>query len=1076
MEEHYTNDASGSPDVLVQVSKIEGQGSVNVTVASDAGLRGSRPVVPVLLASVPLWGAGALLLTMHGRVGLVGVLLVAAGLVLAGLGVSWLWLARWQKHATGDDRLKERARFLAGAVRTRYRQELEQADADGQGAIAVRWGVPDGVRQAAGAEGFRRDGEFGEAAELFRSVPTRRLVILGAAGAGKSVFATALASQLLGPGGSAGPVPVVVSLRGWVPSRQRLLHWAARRIAAAHREIGRSVADARLVTSGLLASRRVLLVLDGLDEIPAEARAAALEELNRQGTARLPLVLTSRPDEYAAAVEDAGMLLAGAAVVELRPLVAGQIAASLPLTDPSPDAPSRWRPVLDALEADGDGPVKEALASPLMVGLARTAYRRASDDPAELLEFSDAESLENQLLERFVPAAYADESEERVEDVRRWLGFLAWHLRENDEDDLEWWRLDEAVPAVVRALGPASALVAAGAVIAGLGYRIPHRYWIARDLAPHAGSVPVWALFPLLAYLGVVTWSQLARDRWLMGPLRVRGPRGVRHALNRRERGGGTGGLYAMPVVAALFAGLGVWVDGPLGRFAAVSALLVAVAVLWRFAWWFGEASDPAEAEGPPGMLRRDRDAALALGWNRVLEQVWPLPLLLSAPFLLALRWEHRLDPASLGPAFALTLAVLWYGGVVLSSWGRFRVAHAWLTLRGRTPHDLMAFLEEAQRLGVLRQSGGGYRFRHGALRDRLAEEAEASRRPPRPRTEPRLLSDGRAMAGMQALCLVMLYLCAFPGLDGGHVVGALRWVQRHSPSTVEIAACDMLRPHLAGLVGTPLEVDRGRRECRFVEGDPLRPALTVSLGIADDPGSPDVNQQGQNDPAPDSPPSGTALSRPRDTAVAATLSTKDYTLEIRSEVPDPRVEDRAMYVLDQVLRGAFPKSYKPGTRYAPPGPLPTSSDERFRLYDAHRPARIVVGPTWAPGDWSRLWALQDLGFAFRGPVFGQCVREGGRWYCVQAQDTPAGEKVGPFQLEIEQRPCQGSCPPPAEPGWRRSDASTWYAERWDGHAYTLDTHAVRAGKSLDVRVATSDTRADLARKTVNDISAQSSR
>ncbi|MEV5568814.1 NACHT domain-containing protein [Spirillospora sp. NPDC052269] len=1075
MGEHYTNNDYGSSNVSVQVGKNEG--AINVIAPPDAGLPGPRPVVPVLLAGVPLWGFGAWLLTMHGRAGLVGVLLVAAGMAVTGIAAWWFWLARWQRHATSDDRLAVQARVLAGAVRTRYLRDLEQAGADGRSAIAVRWGVPDGVRQAEGAGDFRRDGEFGEAAGLFRSVPSERLVVLGTAGAGKSVFATALASQLLAGGGSAGPVPVVVSLAGWVPTRRPLLHWAARRIVAAHPEIGRSVADARLVASGLLESRRVLLVLDGLDEIPAEARAAALAELNRQGSARMPLVLTSRPDEYGGAVEDAGMLLAGAAVVELRPLVAGQIAASLPLADHSPDADDRWRPVLAALESDAGGPVKDALASPLMVGLARAAYARASDDPAELLDLPDTESVENRLLERFVPAAYADVDETHVEDARRWLGFLAWHLRENDESDLEWWRLDEAVPAVVRAAGPASALVAAGLAVGALGYRIPHRYWIARDLAPHAASVAAWALFPILAYLGIVTWSQLARDRWLMAPMRLRAPREVRHELNRRETGGGAGGLFALPVVAVVLAGLGLWLDGPLGRFTAAALLLVAVIVLWRFAWWFSVASDPAEESGPPGMLRADRRAALALGWEHALEQVWPLPLLLGTPFLLALRWQDGLDPAALGAAFALTLAVLWWGGITLSSWGRFRVAHAWLTLRGRTPHDLMAFLEDARERGVLRQSGGGYRFRHGALRDRLAERYVAeARRPPRPLTEPRLLSDWRAMAAMQVLCLAMLYLCALPGLDGGYLLGALRWVERHAPEHVDHAACAMLQPHLAGLVATPLKVDRGRGECRFVEGDPLRPEVTVTLTITSDPGSPDVNQQGQNDAAPDTPPSVTPFSTARGASAAATLTSKDYTLEIRNEVPDPRVGDRAMYVLDQVLRATYPDDYKPGKRYAQPGPLPASSEERFRLYDAKRPARVVTGPTWATGDWSRLWALQDLGFAFRGPVFGQCVRDGGRWYCVQPGDTPSGEKTGPFQLEIGQRPCSGSCPPPAGAAWRRSDASTWYAERWDGQAYTLDMHAVRAGKALDVRVATSGTRADLARKTVNDISAQSTR
>ncbi|RFU37165.1 NACHT domain-containing protein [Actinomadura logoneensis] len=1084
MTERYTNNVTGSPRIVVQTGKHEGPLNITVPSADDVGLPPDRPAVPALVASVLLGGLGAFLAMLPGWAGLLGVLLVVAGLQLAGSGAYWIWRSRRARTAVAEDRLTARAEALRDSVRGLYEAELEQAGADARSAIAVRWSVPDGVRQAAGAGDFLRDGAFSQAAELIQSVGSRRLVVLGGPGAGKSVFATALAARFADAEPD-GPVPVVVPLAGWVPARERLLAWAARRVAAAHPELGRSVADARLVASGLLRARRVLLVLDGLDEIPAKARATALEELNRPGSARLPMVLTSRPQEYADAVRDAGVLPADAAVVELRPLVTGQITASLPLADASPDPDARWRPVLAALEADEAGPLAEALASPLMVGLARAAYARASDDPAELLGLRDAAAVENRLLERFVPAAYADRDETGRAEARRWVGFLAWHLRENDENDLEWWRLDEAVPAAVRALGPASALVAAGAAVWALGYRIPHRFWVARDVAPHAESVAAWALFPILAYLGIVTWSQVAREGWLMPPQRLRAPREVRHALRRRRLekqesgaagnapgGAGPGRFFAMPGVAVLLTALGIWLDGPLGRFVAASLVLAGVIVLGRFAWWFSVASEPAEESGPPGMLRADRRAALALGWDHVLGQAWPLPLLLGTPFLLALRWEDRLEPAPLVLAFVLTLAVLWFGGITLSAWGRFRVAHAWLTLRGRTPHDLMAFLEDARRRGVLRRSGGGYRFRHGALRDRMAERYVAETgRAPRPPTGPQLLAEWQSMLAMQALCLLMLYLCALPGMDGGHVVGFVRWF-RAPPETADRAACEALRREVRALVAVPLEAGGGRSGCAYVEGDPLRPAVRVSLDVASDPGMPDVSQQGQNAPTPNSPPK-LASATAREASAGAVLSSQDYTLGIRSEVSDARMGDRALYLLDRALRAS--SHYEPRT-FPWPGPLPPPSDERFRLYDARRPARTVTGPAWTAGDWTRLWALPGLGFAFRGPVFEQCVRSGERWYCVRPEDRPDGRRTGPFQLEVGQRPCSGPCPPPAGAGWRRSDASTWYAERWDGHAYTLDVHAVRAGKSLEVRVATTDTRADVARKTVNDISAQAAR
>jgi hypothetical protein len=45
----------------------------------------------------------------------------------------------------------------------------------------------------------------------------------------------------------------------------------------------------------------------------------------------------------------------------------------------------------------------------------------------------------------------------------------------------------------------------------------------------------------------------------------------------------------------------------------------------------------------------------------------------------------------------------------------------AWLALRGDLPWRLIAFLDDAYNLGVLRRSGTVHQFRHAALQQRLA-------------------------------------------------------------------------------------------------------------------------------------------------------------------------------------------------------------------------------------------------------------------------------------------------------------------------------------------------------------------
>jgi hypothetical protein len=52
---------------------------------------------------------------------------------------------------------------------------------------------------------------------------------------------------------------------------------------------------------------------------------------------------------------------------------------------------------------------------------------------------------------------------------------------------------------------------------------------------------------------------------------------------------------------------------------------------------------------------------------------------------------------------------------------GRYLVTMAALRGRKRIPLRLLRFLDDAHRLGILRQTGPVYQFRHAKLQDRLA-------------------------------------------------------------------------------------------------------------------------------------------------------------------------------------------------------------------------------------------------------------------------------------------------------------------------------------------------------------------
>ena len=68
-------------------------------------------------------------------------------------------------------------------------------------------------------------------------------------------------------------------------------------------------------------------------------------------------------------------------------------------------------------------------------------------------------------------------------------------------------------------------------------------------------------------------------------------------------------------------------------------------------------------------------------------------------------------------------------------AWGTYTVNRTWLALRGHLPWQLMAFLTDAHRRGVLRQSGGVYQFRHARLQHHLAQIHQTHNAGPAPQT-----------------------------------------------------------------------------------------------------------------------------------------------------------------------------------------------------------------------------------------------------------------------------------------------------------------------------------------------------
>ena len=311
-------------------------------------------------------------------------------------------------------------------------------------------------------------GSGGQIIPVFRDlVPTRRLVVLGAPGSGKTML---LVRLLLGLAESRAPgasVPVLFTLSSWDPLEQDLESYLVQRLTQDFEELALPSAPFTTLTRAraLLANRLILPLLDGFDELPARARSVALDQINSALPPGRPVVLSSRTAEYAeAATPSAGLprRLAGAAGIELLPLGPEETAAYLRRDAGGPGTPAaaRWERVLQSLGSGGA--VAQALSTQLMVFLARTIYNPrtggpldAVPDPSGLLDDTTSgnrAAVEGHLFKAFVPAAYRPHprtpspcSAAEAERVLRWLPRHAQGVR-STATDLAWWQLHTAVP------------------------------------------------------------------------------------------------------------------------------------------------------------------------------------------------------------------------------------------------------------------------------------------------------------------------------------------------------------------------------------------------------------------------------------------------------------------------------------------------------------------------------------------------------------------------------------------------------------------------------------------------------
>ena len=575
---------------------------------------------------------------------------------------------------------------------------------------------------------------------VYGGLDSGRIVLVGRPGSGKSGAMIRLLLDALGHRAAVReaetrfkiPVPVLLTAYDWIPEREELAAWVARRLADEHPYL-KAAAGTVSTARALVDAKLISVLIDGLDEMPEVARVGVLRQIGQQATARV--VLSSRGDELAAAV--AGGHLNGAAALELAAIPARQAADYLKARTMHPTPPP-WQQLIQRLEEDPDGPLAMALGTPLMLSLLLETYLPFDpvDELTDPARFPTRQDVEDHLLARILPTAYAPrpgtlEARYTLEQAQRWLGYLAASMNDNQTRDLAWWRIASWLPIrrytticvfIGLVTGLTTGLVAG--LVTGLAFRL------------------AFGLVVGLA-IGFLSGLWVGLSSWLAGGLANAGPTDHdsiptqyhrRSFLSKGIREGFLG-----PILVGLGFGLGCELPPLFGVGATGSASglvrhlglagLAAGPVGGLLYGLVGELGTPQPADRlitPIASWRGNRRQLVVNGL--VVGLLYGLTYGLMAWVVLGLAYGLV---AGIGFAPAVGLMYGPVSGrseidldVVGNAWDS-HIAFMVINRAGQGPPNMMNFLEDARERGILRTAGPVYQFRHARLQDLLADRSD---------------------------------------------------------------------------------------------------------------------------------------------------------------------------------------------------------------------------------------------------------------------------------------------------------------------------------------------------------------
>lgn len=345
----------------------------------------------------------------------------------------------------------------------------------------------------------------------------RSLLILGEPGYGKTISLLVLAQDLIRrfEQDASQPVPIVLFLSTWSDSKISMKDWAIR-------EINQKYKIPEDQSALLIEEGRIILMLDGLDEVVPNQREACVKAINdlyaEQAALgqKIGLAVCSRHDAYSRLAERFNF----EGAVSLQPLSEAQISAYLLKAS---DTTAGLQQLLEATPS-----LLEEAQSPLMLGMINIAYQLDPEAFTSWREELQQDGPQNLLVQTYL--GYVLERKGRKdppfssETVVNGLSWIAKRLKTHHHS--AFW-LENIQPDWMTNLGHRVLNIGLYSIILGLLLAlILHALWYASDSIDAAGDIanqtnrfwyllcPLWIfIVAIWDYWRIKTMSQAEQDR-----------------------------------------------------------------------------------------------------------------------------------------------------------------------------------------------------------------------------------------------------------------------------------------------------------------------------------------------------------------------------------------------------------------------------------------------------------------------------------------------------------------------------------------------------------------------------------